>query len=235
MPLVPVDKLRLPNETTLIPRLREDPYLVTEYAAAMRYYGGWGDFPPAVCDQEYLVLGGVTRVLAALEADVDKVKVTIVECESAADRLLVAVADNAVHGKRWSSKDAVNLALLAERMGVTASDVAIALRVRVERVERVPVTTVVRRSNGKSFEEKVYLKRAVRAALRNRVLSEQEEAVMARITTPNSADLLLLDLLRIGSLDALPPLNAESYRSLVAVQQVLTDWLARDAHLLGAA
>ena len=233
--LVPVDRLRLPNDSTIIPRLRSETYMASEYAAAMRLYGGWGEFPPIVCDQELLVLGGVTRVQAAGIAGVDEVPVRVVECATAADRLLIAAADNAVHGKRWSARDITVIGLTAERVGLPVGELATAMRVKVERIERLPLTTVVRRgAGGEPVEERVYAKRAARHAVRGRVLSEEEE-LMRRLSTPNQADQILLDLIRLGQLEAFPPLTPEAAQNLLAVQELLAGWYERDRHLLEAA
>lgn len=233
--LLPIDRLRLPNETTPIPRLRDEPYLVSEYAAAFRYYGSWGEFPPVTVDQDMLILDGVTRYLGAVEADIDEAEVEVIECDSDAQRLLIAAEANAQHGKRWNNKDVTTIALLADRIGVEPAELARAMRVRVERVTRVPVTTVARRRDGKKVEERTYAKAAVRFALRDRVLTEAQEATMLSITTPNTADRILLDLLRIDTLDALPELNPDTYTNALAVQEVIARWITRDAHLLKAA
>jgi len=230
MELVSIDQLRIPNDTTAIPRLRSEAFLVSEYAAAMRVYGGWGDFPPATCDQEKLILDGVTRVLAALQADVAEVPIETRECADDGERLLVAIEANSTHGKRWSAKDTTNLVILADRMGVETGPLARALRVTVDRVERVPVTTVIR---GKT-EERVYAKRAARKAVMGRVLTEQEHGVMRAIQTPLLADRLLLDLLRLHELDALPALNPESFQTVLAARAILDEWIARDEHALEA-
>jgi hypothetical protein len=106
------------------------------------------------------------------------------------------------------------------------------LRVKVERVERVPITSVLRTRTDR--EEKVYAKRAVRNVVRGRVLTEHEEEVMLQLTTPNKADVLLLDLIRLHALDALPPLDTDSRRNLLRAQRVLEEWLERDEHLFEA-
>jgi ParB-like chromosome segregation protein Spo0J len=238
MPKVAIDKLRVPNSDTEIPRLRQEAYLVSEYAAAMRLYDGWGDFPEIACDQDYLVLDGVHRVLAAQAAGVAKVDARIIACETPAQRLLVAAELNARHGKRWESKDVARLAILADRYGVEAESLATAMRVRVERIERVPVTTVVRKSLKASEpdrEERIYAKRAARWAIQGRTLTEAQEQVVKSLTTPNTADKILSDLIRLHELDALPPLNEDSYRDLLAVQEILSVWATRDQHLLEAA
>lgn len=234
MPSVPIDRLRLPNDETEIPRLREEPYLVSEYAAVMRLYDGWGDFPPVICDQEFLVLDGVHRTLAAIEVGISKVPYKTMECADAAERLLAAASFNSQHGKRWTSKDITKVTLFAERIGVSSDVLAQAMRVRVERIERVPVGSVLRRKNGEEVEERIYIKRAVRFAMRDRVLTESQEAMMESLTTPNLADALLLDLIRIAALDALPQLNVDSYKNVLAVQALLDGWVRRDEHLLGA-
>jgi hypothetical protein len=230
MDVVPVDQLRIPNETTAIPRLRSEAFLVSEYAAAMRLYSGWGDFPPVLIDQENLILDGVTRVLAALDAEVAEAMVEVRKCKNDGERLLAAVAANSMHGKRWSSKDTTNIVILADRMGVETGELARVMRVSVERVERVPITTV---SRGKT-EIRVYAKRAARRSVMNRVLSEREYSVMRSIATPLLADRLLLDLLRLHELDALPVLNVESYATVLAAKTILDEWLARDGHALEA-
>jgi len=233
--LVAIDKLRLPNETTGIPRLRDEPFLISEYAAAFRYYGGWGEFPPITADQDMLILDGATRYLAAVQADVDEVEVEIIECENDQQRLLVAAGSNAQHGKRWNSKDITAIALFADRIGVEPDELARVMRVRVERITRVPVTTVVRRKGKTEKEERIYSKAAVRFALRDRILTEAQEQTMRKISTPNMADRILLDLIRIDTLDALPELNIDTAASVATVQEILARWLERDAHLLSAA
>jgi hypothetical protein len=232
MELVPIDQLRLPNDDTEIPRLRYEPYLVSRYAAAMKLYEGWGDFPPAVTDQEWLALDGVHRIEAAYRAGVTMVPVEVEQCDDAATRLLVAARLNATHGAPWASKDITRVAILAERVGLPMSELAVALRVKVERVERVPITSVLRTRTDR--EEKVYAKRAVRNVVRGRVLTEHEEEVMLQLTTPNKADVLLLDLIRLHALDALPPLDTDSRRNLLRAQRVLEEWLERDEHLFEA-
>lgn len=232
MALVAIDRLRLPNDETLIPRLRDEPYLVSEYAAAMRVYDGWGAFPAVETDQDGLVLSGVHRVLAATEVGISRVPVKRHECTDAAERLLIAAAGNALHGRRWSTKDIVKVALFAERIGVPQGQLARAMCLSETKLQRIPVTTVMRRG---TTEERIYAKRAVRHAVRGRVLSESEERVMLDLTTPNLADAILLDLLRLGELDALPTLDVDSYRSVTTAIELLTGWLARDSHLLEAA
>jgi ParB-like chromosome segregation protein Spo0J len=232
MTLIPIDQLRLPNDETAIPRLREEAYLISRYVAAMRLYDGWGEFPEVTVDQENLVLDGVHRVEAALRTDIVQVPANVVECETDAERLLLAAELNATHGAPWSSKDITKVAILAERFGVEASDLASVMRVKVERIERVPITTVIRKTTNR--EEKVYAKKAVRGALRGRVLTETEEEVMLQLTTPNKADTLLLDLIRLDALDALPQLDHDSRRNVVRVQSLLQTWLERDEHLFDA-
>jgi hypothetical protein len=230
MDVVPVDQLRIPNATTAIPRLRTESFLVSEYAAAMRLYGGWGDFPPILCDQDNLVLDGVTRVLAAIAAEVDQAHVEIQVCENDGERLLLAVGANSAHGKRWSVKDTTNIVILADRMGVNERELASVMRVSIEHIERVPITTV---SRGKT-EIRVYAKRAARRAVMGRVLTEHEHAVMRSIATPHFADRLLLDLLRLHELNALPTLNPESFQTVVAARSILDEWIDRDGHALEA-
>jgi hypothetical protein len=234
MTLVAIDRLRIPNDETAIPLLREDTYLVSEYASAMRLYGGWGDFPSILCDQEYLVIGGVTRVLAARVAEVAKVPCNIQAFEDAGARLLAAAADNAQHGKRWESRDVARIGILAERFGVETEALAQAMRVTTRRIERVPVVTVMRGRGKEAVEEKLYAKRAVRPRA-GRLMTEREAAVMDKLGSPHAADRLLEDLIRLDELGVLPPLNAESHRIVVTAQRVMANWLERDAHLLAVA
>lgn len=234
MPTVPTSTLTLPDETTAIPRLRFEAFLVSDYAAAMRFYGSWGDFPPAIVDQDGLVICGVHRVMAAIECGFDA-KVKTVPFDNPQDRLLYAASDNATHGRKWSTKDLTHVVLLAERFGIPSGTVAEAMRVKVEKVERVPVTSVIRKTTKGNVEEKTYVKRGVRHALRGRVLDENEEQTMRELTTPNLADKILLDLLRLDRLDALPELNPDSYKAAIAVQAMLDRWIERDRHLLEAA
>lgn len=239
--LVPIDQLRLPNDETAIPLFRHDPYLIAEYAAAMRLYEGWGEFPPIVTDQEFLVLSGCTRVQAALASGlVALVPTDVVECDDDSQRVLIASEGNATSGQRWARKDLTKIALTAERVGLPTDQLARALRVKVERIERLPITTVRRygaataATDRTEWEERVYAKRAVRQAVRDRVLSAEEEAVMRSITTPNTADLILRDLLRLDRLNALPVLTRDSYRDARAVLGVVDAWLERDRHLIEA-
>ncbi|MCR4338790.1 MAG: hypothetical protein NUW01_02770 [Gemmatimonadaceae bacterium] len=226
--LIAIDRLRVPNDETILPRLREDGYLVSEYVAAMQVYDGWGEFPPIVTDQDLLILDGVTRILAGQRAKITKVPVIIEKCETAGERLLVAARGNASNGKRWDHQAMTRMTILAERFGVDVGDLAIALHVPVSRIERVPISTITR--NG--ISEKVYTKRAVRPQLRGKELTEAQVGLMRQITTPNPANRILKDLLRLAELDALPALDEGSHRDLLRVRMVLDEWEARDAHLL---
>src|SRR5262245_28631359 len=199
MPQVAVSSLVIPNEETVIPLLRHDQFLVSEYATAMRHvYGGtWGDFPSIKIDQDNLVLCGVHRVLAAQEVGVRRAPAERVKCETPAERILIAAGDNATHGARWRHQDVANLALVAERFGVPKDMLATSLRVPVTKIERIPVTTVARRTEAGMVEERVYVKRGVRSFVKDRVLSEAEEASMRSIATPLPADRLLVQILRL--------------------------------------
>jgi len=232
--LISLSQLRLPTHETAIPRLRDEPFLVNEYAQAFRLYDGWGEFPPIVVDQEMLVLSGVHRTLAAIEAGLDEAEAEIRECGSDAERLLIAIEENARHGKGWSTKDRTRIVILAERMGIETTEIAHALRIRVEKVQRIPVTTVARRRNGQTEEVRVYAKQSVRASVRGRLLTEREAQLMASISTPHPADTLLVDLLRIDELDALPVLSQDSAQTVVRSIEILSRWLERDRHALEA-
>jgi hypothetical protein len=234
MASVRIADLTIPNDETLIPSLRNERYLVSEYAQAMRLYGSWGEFPEGIIDQDGLVLDGVHRVLAAQEAGITQGKMRRVHCDTAAERLRIAAASNAKQGQRWSNKQIANLALVAERVGLPVEDLASDLGVPPEKIMRIPMVGVVRITQEGPAERKVYAKKAARPGLRERVLSEEEAEIMRQITTPNPADKILLDLIRLHQLDALPELNPDSYRNVLAVQQILTEWEARDQHILEA-
>lgn len=234
MPEIPIIDLTIPSDDTVIPRVRIDTFLQSEYRQAFLAYGGWGDFPPITVDQNYLVLDGVTRVLAAESADIDKAKAKLINCDDA-ERLLIVAQSNATHGKRWEPRDIVILTNLAERFKVDPKDLAGALRVPISRIERIPVATVQKETVGGGNErERIYVKRSVRSALAGRVITERQAAMMDALSTPNAANLVLEDFLRLAELGALPPLDPGILEVIENVREQLDLWVARDDHLLTA-
>lgn len=233
MPTVAIDRVRIPNDETLLPLLREEVFLRNEYRQAFIAYGGWGDFPPVTVDQDYLILDGVTRILAAQEAGVSEVEVLVVNCSTVEERLRIAARGNATHGKRWESRDIVKLANLADRFGIPRDELASDLRIPVTKIERIPVATAIRTTvSGEKERELVYLKRPVRQALSGRELTPRQEWLMEELSTASMADVVLADFVRLANLEALPTMNEKSRETAEAAKVAIDEWIARDQHLL---
>jgi len=236
VPLRRIDKLILPGDPGIdFPVLRHDTAVVAKLTRAIDNAGGtWPDdfnIQQILIDQDDLVLGGRHRITAARKRGVEgRVNCTVRTFTGIEDRLLAAIADNAVHGKGWTPKEEAELLILCESFGMQRVDVAKAFRVPLTAMERKPIASVIGRTGP---ARRVYVPRPARQAFKHRdEITEQEAQVMESFVTPHPVGVHMAEILRIAELNALPSMTPDLYTLARETSAALDAWVDRDQHLL---
>ena len=171
----------LVEDYAVYPRRKLDEQHVADLVQALNANA---TFPPIIAEEKTLrIVDGFhrTRAYRRVLGDSGKVKVEIRAYDTDAELFLDAAALNAGHGRKLARADQIRIAVRASELGLSTEQIAMALSVTAERVEklqlRILVTDVGTSSDGGRLLVSAPSKPVARHLEGRQITAEQAEAI----------------------------------------------------------
>lgn len=171
----------LVEDYAVYPRRKLDEQHVSDLVQALN---AGAALPPVIAEEKTLrLVDGFhrTRAYRRVQGDSGKIKVELRAYAADADLFLDAARLNAGHGRKLARADQIRIAVRASELGVPNEQIATALAVRTDRVEklqlRIVVTDVGANSSGGRLLVKAPSKPVARHLEGRQITAEQAEAI----------------------------------------------------------
>jgi hypothetical protein len=147
-----MDTAKLIFDPELYPRKNFDSQNITRLKDAIAC---GEDLPPIiVCEQSMRIVDGVHRWKAYQAMKAEEVPVEFRHYDTEADLFIEAVRLNAAHGSRLDGWDQTRCIHRAEELKITSDDIAAALRLPVDKAEKIRLARTAFDNKGKPVELK---------------------------------------------------------------------------------